>query len=78
VNRFSSAPRVQFDVASTFDNETAIVKREDLWGVIDKEGKFIIRPQFFQIYGGNDFFTACLGDTFKSMKCGFISKKSLR
>ena len=55
MNRFSSAPRVQFDVASTFDNETAIVKREDLWGVIDKEGKFIIRPQFFQIQDGYFF-----------------------
>ena len=37
---------IQFDYCEEFDNGYAMIKQQDKWGAIDKEGKIVIEPKF--------------------------------
>ena len=54
----------QFDEASQFIDDVAIVKSSDKYGLIDKEGKFIVNPQFESI--AFDVFTYLVDYSIKS------------
>lgn len=46
----------QFDAASKFKNEKAVVTLKDKVGVIDKNGRYLINPQYSDIYIDGDLF----------------------
>lgn len=50
----------KFDFAAPFENGTAIVKYNGKWGVIDRSGAFVIKPQYFRVkrlnHKGKDYF----------------------
>lgn len=45
-----------FDDASSFQNGTAAVMIDSLWGVIDKSGEFIIEPKYLRIWNNSNGF----------------------
>ncbi len=46
----------QFDEAGRFDNGSAIVKFENYYGIIDRNGKFTVNPQYARIIHDHDKF----------------------